>query len=72
MHRSGKPVNKKTALLTTVKSHAHALCILTYLLTYLTGATTSLQLGPIEEDPSIALYLELGSSNLGPQGPGYR
>jgi hypothetical protein len=36
------------------------------LLTYLTGATTSLQSGPVVEDPSIALYLELGRPIRGP------
>jgi hypothetical protein len=39
---------------------------------YLSGATISLQSGPVEEVFSIALYLELGSSNLGPQVPAYR
>jgi hypothetical protein len=33
--------------------------------TYLSGAITGLQLEPLEEVPSIALYLELGLSNLG-------
>jgi hypothetical protein len=42
------------------------------ILSYLYGATTCLQLGPVDEVLSIALYPELGSLNLAHQRPGYR